>query len=69
MRYLIDTNIFIYMTSSPDFLSEDVNAIIEDYDNVLCISVESVKELILAYRNKGIGVKALEVCRRDGQVD
>lgn len=57
MRYLIDTNIFIYSAIESDRLSADVRAIIEDYDNTFCISTESVKELIVAYRNKGLGNK------------
>ena len=57
MRYLIDTNIFIYSAIEPDWLSADVRAIIEDNDNTFCISTESVKELIVAYRNKGLGNK------------
>ena len=54
MRYLIDTNIFIYMMVEPDKLSPDVDAILRDYDNVFYMSIESLKELVLAYRNKGL---------------
>lgn len=54
MRYLIDTNIFVYMSADPDYLSRDVNSIIFDTDSQLCISVESVRELIVGYRNKGL---------------
>lgn len=57
MRYLIDTNIFVYSAIDVDSLSKDVRAILEDYDNTFCISSESVKELIVAYRNKGLGNK------------
>lgn len=57
MRYLLDTNIFVYSTIDVDSLSRDVRAILEDYDNTFCISSESVKELIVAYRNKGLGVR------------
>jgi len=54
MRYLIDTNIFVYMMVEPDLLNRDVDTILKDYDNVLYMSVESLKELIVAYRNKGL---------------
>ena len=54
MRYLIDTNIFVYMVNDPDSLSRDVRAILDDYDSVLYLSVESMKELVVAYRNKGL---------------
>lgn len=57
MRYLLDTNIFVYSAIDIDSLSKDVRAILEDYDNTFCISSESVKELIVAYRNKGLGVR------------
>ncbi len=35
-------------------LSRDVRAIVEDYDSVLYLSVESLKELVVAYRRKGL---------------
>lgn len=55
MRLLLDTCIIVYMTLEPDRLSDDVLSLIEDYDNQLCISMETVKELIVAYRRKGLG--------------
>lgn len=57
MRYLLDTNIFVYSTLDPDRLSSDVYALLEDYDNILYLSMESVRELVVAYRNKGLGSK------------
>ena len=54
MRYLIDTNIFIYAAIDRDLLSRDVKAIIEDYDNTFFISSESVKEMIVGFNNGGI---------------
>ena len=50
MRYLIDTNIIVY-------LDNDVKAIISDPDNTLYTSAESAKELVIAYRNKGLLTK------------
>ena len=52
MRYLLDTNIFVYYASDRGLLSRDVLAIITDYDTLLYMSAESVKELIVAFRNK-----------------
>jgi PIN domain nuclease of toxin-antitoxin system len=46
MRYLIDTNIFIYADIEPSLLSPDVKPILDDYANLIYISSESVKELI-----------------------
>lgn len=57
MRYLIDTNIFVFTVSDKESLSRDVRAILEDYDNTFYLSVESIKELIVAYRNKRLLVK------------
>lgn len=54
MRYLIDTNIFVYAATDRDSLSNDVKAILEEPDTVLNISVESVRELVVGYRNKGL---------------
>ena len=51
-RYLLDTNIFTFLaTGEADRISDDVAAILEDYDNIFLMSMESVRELIVAYRN------------------
>ncbi|MCQ2324976.1 MAG: type II toxin-antitoxin system VapC family toxin [Paludibacteraceae bacterium] len=52
MRYLIDTNIFVYFASDLDLLSRDVLSIMSDYDSALYMSAESIKELIVAFRTK-----------------
>ncbi len=54
MRYLIDTNIFVYLSTDAECLSKDVAAIIQEPDTVLYISAESVRELIVGYHNKGL---------------
>ncbi|MBP3512717.1 MAG: type II toxin-antitoxin system VapC family toxin [Prevotella sp.] len=54
MRYLIDTNIFVYLALDPELLSADVRTILEDPDTILNISAESIRELIVGYRNKGL---------------
>jgi len=46
MRYLIDTNIFTKFVVEDDLLSDDINAILDDYENIICISSESIKEFI-----------------------
>ena len=51
MRYLLDTNIFLFSALDPDCLSSDVKSILDDYDNTFCMSAESVKELIVAFNN------------------
>lgn len=57
MRYLLDTNIFIYLASDADSLSDDVKAIIEDYDNEFYMSAESMRELVVGFRKKKFSTK------------
>lgn len=57
MRYLIDTNIFVYLSTDVDCLCRDVLSLLEEPDALLYISIESVRELIVAYRNKGLCTK------------
>ena len=54
MRYLIDTNIFFYLATDVDSLNRDVLSLFEEPDALLYMSAESVRELIVAYRNKGL---------------
>ncbi|GHT23029.1 twitching motility protein PilT [Bacteroidia bacterium] len=46
MRYLIDTNIFLFYVSDSAYLDKDVRNILENYENGIYISSESVKEVI-----------------------
>lgn len=52
MRYLIDTNIFVYLATDYDLLDKDVVALLDDYDNSFCLSIESVRELIIGFRGR-----------------
>ena len=45
MRYLLDTNIFIDYVMEDD-ISDDILALITDYENLIYISSESIKEYI-----------------------
>ena len=56
MRYLIDTNIFIYLSTDHDKLDPNVFSILNEPETLMYISAESVRELIIAY-NKGWGNK------------
>ena len=51
MRYLLDTNIFLFAAIDRSSLNKDVVAILEDYDNTFYMSSESVKELIVNFNN------------------
>lgn len=57
MRLLLDTCIVINLALEPESLNRDVFAMLYDYDNQLYMSMESVKEMIVAYRRKGLGRK------------
>ncbi|MDR0798795.1 MAG: type II toxin-antitoxin system VapC family toxin [Dysgonamonadaceae bacterium] len=46
MRYLIDTNVFIQMIKDTDLITENVKYIIDDYENQIFVSSESIKEFI-----------------------
>ena len=48
MRYLIDTNIVVFMIGDPDMLDENVKALLSELDAILYTSAESAKELVLA---------------------
>lgn len=54
MRYLIDTNIFIYMATDGEMLSRDVANILGECENLIYISTESLRELIVHYNNKAL---------------
>jgi len=45
MRYLLDTNIFIDMVKGED-ISEDIQELVADYENLIYVSSESLKEYI-----------------------
>jgi len=55
MRYLIDTNVFVRMTI--DTVSDEVRDIISDYENIIYVSSESVKEFVHLLQNKKIEPK------------
>ena len=45
------------MIAEPDRLCPDVEALIDDCENMLCISVETLREMIVAFNNKGLASK------------
>ena len=57
MRYMLDTNTFIYLSTDRENLDSDVFSILSEPETLMCISAESVRELIVAYNNKGWGNK------------
>lgn len=57
MRILIDTNIFLYKVTDIDSLSKDVQMILDDYSNIICMSTESLRELVVLFNNGKIVTK------------
>ena len=57
MRYLIDTNILIYIVIDKNLLDLSVRKIIENYENIIYVSSESVKEFIHLIQNERITPK------------
>lgn len=53
MRYLLDTNIILFLTSGSN-VSNDVMHIIEDYTNKLYTSSLSILEVSHLFKNKKI---------------
>ena len=52
-RYLLDTNILVFIVNKDDdCLSNDVKSILMDYENEFLISIETIRELIVAYKTK-----------------
>jgi len=57
MRYLIDTNVLINQVEKDGELSNNAQAIIDNYENIIYISSESVKEFIYLVHDGRITVK------------
>lgn len=62
MRYLLDTHILFYFVADHSKLDRDVTAILDDAENLLCVSAETIRELIIAYKNKGFTTKRWKTC-------
>ena len=62
MRYLLDTNTVIYFATDHSKLDKDVISILQDETNLLYMSAESVREIIVAYKNKGFVTKKWKTC-------
>ena len=62
MRYLLDTHIFLYIALDNEYLDRDVKEIVADYDNTLCVSAETLRELVIGYNNKSFSTKRWKTC-------
>jgi len=57
MRYLLDTNVFVFYAQGGESLDRETTAIFGDYENIIYISAEVVKETMHLIRQKKIAVK------------
>lgn len=59
---MLDTNALIYLMTETDRLDKNVTAIMQDYNNQFCISAETIREMIVGYRNKSFTTKLWKDC-------
>ena len=57
MRYLIDTNVLVFLILDKELIHRDVKQLFDDYSNSFYISAESIKELIVLVRNNKVRFK------------
>jgi len=57
MRYLIDTNVLINQVEKDGETSNDAQAILDNYENIIYVSSESVKEFIYLLQDGRIVLK------------
>jgi PIN domain nuclease of toxin-antitoxin system len=57
MRYLIDTNILLFIVSEKERISKDVKNILGNYENRIYVSSESIKEVICLYHEGRVRAK------------
>ncbi|MDR2583799.1 MAG: hypothetical protein LBC75_09995 [Fibromonadaceae bacterium] len=57
MRYLLDTNILVFHAQNGENLDKNVISILDDYENLIHVSSEVVKEAMHLIRYGKIDVK------------
>ena len=57
MRYLIDTNVLIFLLIDNQLIDKNVKAIFSDYDNIIYTSSSSIYEIIHLFQNGRIATK------------
>ena len=57
MRYLLDSNIFVYLSTDVGLLSEDVFGLLNEPDAQLFLSSASVMELVIGYNNRSFDTR------------
>lgn len=57
MRYLLDTNIFLYLATDKGLIEPNIYDLLNEPDAELYISAESVRELIVGYYNQSFSTR------------
>jgi PIN domain nuclease of toxin-antitoxin system len=57
MRYLLDTNILVFYAQGGESLDKETAAIFDDYENLIYVSSEVIKETMHLIRYEKINVK------------
>ena len=57
MRYLIDTNIFIWFIEGDSQLSKDFEEIVSDFNNEIFVSIASIWEIVIKKNNGNLEFK------------
>lgn len=57
MRYLIDTNILIFLLIDNEFIDKNVRYILSDYNNDVYVSSSSIFEIVHLFQNNRISTK------------
>lgn len=53
-RVMIDTHIFIHYANNPSELSPYVREVLDDPNTEVCMSAESIREMVVAYNSRNI---------------
>ena len=62
MRLLLDTNIVIFLMTDHSHLSKNVAELLQDPENILYVSAETIREIIILFKNKGFSSKQWKTC-------
>ena len=63
MRYLIDTNIVLFVLTDQEQLTRETEDILNDYNNQIYVPAEAIKELIHLYQSGKLEVRKWKIAR------
>ena len=62
-RYLLDTNIFIFLTTDGSRINNDVQMLLNEPDALLYLSSASVMEMVVGYNNRSFDTRRWKSAR------